>query len=712
MRTLFKPLLIISASLILIAGGLFFINYDAGSTLSQAFAAAPEKAPKKVPSPPKPPEKVNPDGTPWSPAAQVAAMERAKEVPPFVKKVKAETAWERKQRLGDDAPTLQDQDYAYVVLNSPIVNKEQDMYEPVRFMHKKHAAVTGDCLKCHHASADEPGAPETAKCSACHQEAFNPEFPERPGLKAAYHRQCMTCHEEQEKGPLGCTDCHGKNVPDHSKLVKLPKNPSPTQVTTECLRCHEDQGEDMLKSAHWLWKGPSPYTVDGEKRVDSGKATNTINNFCIALPSNWPRCTSCHAGYGWKDETFDFTDKSHIDCLICHDTTDTYAKVPTDAGMPYPQLDLVEIAEHVGKPSRKTCGDCHFQGGGGDAVKHGDMNAILYYPTRKCDVHMGDLDFQCHDCHKTRNHKISGRSLSLPVAEGARSCEDCHTSQPHHGNNLLDHHLNRHGEHIACMTCHSPVYAKCKPTKTWWDWSKAGDKKREVHKDKYGMPDYFWKKGEFLWDESVQPTYAWYNGTVERYLIGDKIDDDGVTEITQPVGGIKDAKSRIAPFKIMAGKQPADKNNRTLLTPNLFGPKGYWKNVDWDQAFKIGAEATGIEYSGEYEWEETKMYWSLNHEVTPKEMALSCVQCHESLTQERSCDRCHQDKRDVDFKALSYKGVDFKTMAARGRDTLDLVEKTDYINFKALGYKGDPIIYGGRFKQLPLGWHKDGKEEK
>ncbi len=64
-------------------------------------------------------------------------------------------------------------------------------------------------------------------------------------------------------------------------------------------------------------------------------------------------------------------------------------------------------------------------------VKHGDMNGILYYPSRSCDVHMGGMDFQFHECHKTRNHKIAGRSLSLPVSEGSRFCEDCHTSQPH-----------------------------------------------------------------------------------------------------------------------------------------------------------------------------------------------------------------------------------------------------------------------------------------
>ncbi len=170
------------------------------------------------------------------------------------------------------------------------------------------------------------------------------------------------------------------------------------------------------------------------------------------------------------------------------------------------------------------------------------MNGILYYPSRSCDVHMGGMDFQCHECHETRNHKIAGRSISLPVAEGSRSCEDCHSAQPHKpvqkgkgGRKLLLPHLNRHTEHLHCQTCHSPVYAKCRPTKTWWDWSKAGDKKRKPEKDEYGMDDYFWKKGEFEWKESVKPTYLWYNGKVKRYGVGDPISwIRPATSISQP----------------------------------------------------------------------------------------------------------------------------------------------------------------------------------
>ncbi len=658
----------------------------------------------KKKGPPPPPAPVFPDGTPWKAVDQEEALKRAREVVPLVRSVLEETPVERRRRLRENPPTLADLPFSYTVLHSPLLQGEMDLYGPVRFMHKKHAALIGDCTACHHHRPADPKAKETTRCSACHQKAFNPEMPERIGLKAAYHQQCMGCHQKEGRGPIGCTECHEKNVPDHSTLVKLPPNPSPTDVTRECLRCHAKAGEDMLTAAHWLWRGPSPLTEGHEKDIDLGKAEKTVNNFCIAVPSNWPRCTSCHAGYGWKDNTFDFKDQTKMDCLICHDTTGTYAKAPPAAGMPYKEVDLVKVAKRVGKPSRKNCGDCHFGGGGGDAVKHGDMNSILYYPSRNCDVHMGGMDFQCRECHKTREHKIPGRSLSDPVVEGVVTCESCHTAQPHQDpEDLLTHHLNRHVEHLACTTCHSPLYAKCKPTKVYWDWSKAGDKKRKPKKDKYGMPTYSWKKGEFVWKESAKPEYHWYNGTVRRYVLGDKINPDGVTMLTEPVGEIGDPKAKIAPFKVMRGRQAADAVTDMILVPHLFGPGGYWKTLDWQKAFRDGMKTVGLPYSGKYKWIDTAMYWGLNHEITPKERALSCVQCHESLKEEPYCGRCHQNKGNVNFRKLAYQGIDFKVLYHAGRDTLALVNTTDYIGFKALGYKGDPIIYGGRFKKLPLG---------
>jgi Zn finger protein HypA/HybF involved in hydrogenase expression len=323
---------------------------------------------------------------------------------------------------------------------------------------------------------------------------------------------------------------------------------------------------------------------------------------------------------------------------------------------------------------------------------------------------MGGYDFQCTDCHRTRNHKIAGRSMSVPVVEGSFTCENCHTSTPHYGKDLLDHHLNRHSQNIACNTCHSPLYAKCKPTKTWWDWSKAGDKNRKPKNDNYGLPDYDWKKGEFKWEESPKPVYAWYSGYFKRVFLGDPIDLDApVINLAEPVGSIKDPNAKIFPFKIMKGVQAVDAKYKYFLVPHLFprdeqDKTAYWKNLDWRKAFTDGMEAANMPYSSEYRWKETWMYWGVEHEVMPAKMALSCVQCHESLKGERTCDRCHQDNRDVDFKKIAHKGTDFSYMAKKGRNVRHLIGTTDYIDFKALGYKGDPIIYGGRFKKLPMGY--------
>ena len=58
-------------------------------------------------------------------------------------------------------------------------------------------------------------------------------------------------------------------------------------------------------------------------------------------------------------------------------------------------LNLLKIAQNVGPPTRANCGACHWYGGGGDAVKHGDFDSTLKDPPYSDDVHMGGQDFPC-----------------------------------------------------------------------------------------------------------------------------------------------------------------------------------------------------------------------------------------------------------------------------------------------------------------------------
>jgi len=79
------------------------------------------------------------------------------------------------------------------------------IYEPVNFSHGMHTLVADDCATCHHHS--EPD--QTPACKECHGAPFDPKNLNMPGLKGAYHLQCMGCHKDIG-GPRGCTECHAK----------------------------------------------------------------------------------------------------------------------------------------------------------------------------------------------------------------------------------------------------------------------------------------------------------------------------------------------------------------------------------------------------------------------------------------------------------------------------------------------------------------------
>ncbi|SJZ73762.1 octaheme c-type cytochrome, tetrathionate reductase family [Trichlorobacter thiogenes] len=416
------------------------------------------------------------------------------------------------------------------------------------------------------------------------------------------------------------------------------------EVTKKCMECHEAETKSFMKSVHWTWA--KKQKING-KEMEYGKK-NALNNFCVAIDSNWPRCTSCHAGYGWKDKSFDFNKAENVDCLVCHETTGTYKKTPAGAGNPDSKVDLVKVAQSVGKPTRQACGSCHFYGGGGDRVKHGDLDSSLANPSAEIDVHMGGkAKMTCQSCHKGgKDHAIKGEAIAVSVGAGPRimGCTDCHKENVHKNG-----FLNKHAKKVACQTCHIPTFAKAKATKVWWDWSTAGKnlKPEEIKHDQYGEHLYAKMKGDFKWDKDVVPTYEWYNGTVDRVLLGDKIDPSKVVKLSAAKGDRKDPNAKIMPFKIMRGKQPYDSVNNTVAVVNTFGPPtsetAYWVKYDWNKAIEAGMKAANQPYSGKYGFIETSMVWAVNHMVAPKDKALKCGDCH-------------GDKGRLDWKALGYKG--------------------------------------------------------
>lgn len=108
-------------------------------------------------------------------------------------------------------------------------------FTAVDFDHAAHVNMVGDCAECHHHTAGTPPKnPDCVRCHAagtatgvvacrdCHSaQPFSAEYLkqqsanrglyhiDKPGLKAAYHQQCMGCHKDAG-GPTDCLDCHAR----------------------------------------------------------------------------------------------------------------------------------------------------------------------------------------------------------------------------------------------------------------------------------------------------------------------------------------------------------------------------------------------------------------------------------------------------------------------------------------------------------------------
>ncbi len=111
------------------------------------------------------------------------------------------------------------------------IDSLSELYEPVTFDHLMHTEIAR-CAECHHhTTGTGPASPfcgrchegdkeaETVACTDCHparrfyadylKTLEDPELYhiDKPGLKGAYHLNCLGCHSKIG-GPTGCQDCH------------------------------------------------------------------------------------------------------------------------------------------------------------------------------------------------------------------------------------------------------------------------------------------------------------------------------------------------------------------------------------------------------------------------------------------------------------------------------------------------------------------------
>jgi len=111
------------------------------------------------------------------------------------------------------------------------------LFGEVYFDHEMHLDLADTCSECHHHTLgsyviDEDCArchresepTEEVSCGGCHTaDPFSAEYlknkmedpnlyhNDKPGLKAAYHLNCVACHREMG-APTGCQDCHERTA--------------------------------------------------------------------------------------------------------------------------------------------------------------------------------------------------------------------------------------------------------------------------------------------------------------------------------------------------------------------------------------------------------------------------------------------------------------------------------------------------------------------
>lgn len=432
----------------------------------------------------------------------------------------------------------------------------------------------------------------------------------------------------------------------HAQLVQR------YEGTTTCLQCHEAQAKHVFSSIHYQWRADAPNLVN-VKGAKIGKIDST-NDFCTNPSISWIAmltneqgkvigngCSKCHVGLGAKPtEQMTQAQLENIDCLLCHSSgyRRQVVKRPDGALQWAPTAAdnaavMLNIAQNVGRPTNETCLQCHVGSGGGLNFKRGDLETAHLRPTRDFDVHMGS-GMQCIQCHQFKDHKVRGGGTQMSGMDFANDqrpqCESCHKG-PVHRNAALD----RHTAAVYCTTCHIPSFARKDPTDMHRDWSKS-----EAVKDEGRYEPHIDLKS------NVKPVYAWWNGRGEIALLKTAVkrEANGKVAMYKPQGSIADASARIYAFKYHTARLPIDAETREMI-PVQVGL--VFRNAANEQAVKAGAKNYLGRDIAKIGWIDTERWMGLFHEVVPKQNALGCNDCHGTGSR-------------LDWKALGYRGDPMK----------------------------------------------------
>lgn len=278
------------------------------------------------------------------------------------------------------------------------LDKLVGLYEPVTFPHKLHAdmeAMGAGCAVCHH--HNPPG--RILSCGECHGGPSNPANLGQPGLKGAYHRQCLGCHREWSH-KTDCKVCHNKR--SNGELVA-----GATSVVTAT----QEDVTDIIGQLHPNIETPEKWVYQTEEMSDGPIVTfhhkEHVDLFglkCVDCHKK-ESCSRCHDP---QSHPLRVKEDPHEDCIRCHDVSDNCTLC--HAAQETKGFNHAARTGFVIKPFHQqlACASCHKGG----------------MPFKK-------VDSTCQSCHEAGwfpqafDHTRAG--LELDEMHKEAGCTDCHT---------------------------------------------------------------------------------------------------------------------------------------------------------------------------------------------------------------------------------------------------------------------------------------------
>ncbi|MDD5362373.1 MAG: cytochrome c3 family protein [Ignavibacteria bacterium] len=276
-----------------------------------------------------------------------------------------------------------------------VIDAMSENYNGVAFSHKIHAQMSDmstGCSGCHHYNTSG----RLLSCLECHDSKRSREDITVPDLKAAYHRQCLTCHK-QWFHENGCsTMCHTRKTSNSTGSVQSP--PSVKGKTHPPLK--------------------EPMKMVWETNSETGKIVtffhnehNKIFNISCETCHKQDNCLKCHENKKHDDYSGTVKIKKsfenhHKACIDCHKGSSCQKCHRDSEREPF---NHVQSSGWVLKSyhSQLSCAKCH-----------GSQT-----PYKK-------LDRNCTSCHKnfiTGNFEHGKAGLVLSENHKGMECISCHT---------------------------------------------------------------------------------------------------------------------------------------------------------------------------------------------------------------------------------------------------------------------------------------------